>query len=602
MNKTILRLSLLAQLIFFLNACMAGKKKQLQDIGNEGIEQNLAPLGDDLMVLPENIWSPGQRRNLATFYFITAEQLAMSGQVAGAFPLYEAAYNLDPNGFLGGKMVAAKASTGDLKMAMKEANKMALLYPKDANIHFLFGKILAIQGNLKEAELQFQDTIRNDEFHEGAYMALIEALLGEEKYKEAEKIAIKMSEKLPWAVNSWVQLTRVYLLSKQKEKALASSNRAYKLHDDRPELILLRAITLEYNNRSKEAIPLFETLYKQNPNDEQLFLGIVDLYRKIGNLDEALELIDSMQHEVSDKNNSAILLQKTILMWELGKFNESLELVNKLVEVNPESDRFRYMQGWALEHLEKNDEAFKAYGHIKQDSNLNFHARTRQAYILKKLKRFDEAIKLAEQLMSEKNDEWQMIVFLASVHADQKNFKEAIQVVEDGFKKFPQITRLLFLKGVYLELTGEWKACVKTMEDVIELDPENASALNYLGFLYAEKGVELDEAEKLIGRALELKPNDGFYIDSLGWVYFQKKDYTKALETLLRALELAPDEGVIMEHVADTYLAIGDKNNAYDFYRKAAVSRLEDRDKDRLYEKLRKYGLEIPEVKGDNSF
>ena len=69
------------------------------------------------------------------------------------------------------------------------------------------------------------------------------------------------------------------------------------------------------------------------------------------------------------------------------------------------------------------------------------------------------------------------------------------------------------------------------MKKAIELNPKNAAALNYLGYTWAEMGVQLDDAEDLIQRALKIQPNDGFYIDSLGWVYYQKGDYPKAVET-----------------------------------------------------------------------
>src|SRR5207245_2843271 len=72
-----------------------------------------------------------------------------------------------------------------------------------------------------------------------------------------------------------------------------------------------------------------------------------------------------------------------------------------------------------------------------------------------------------------------------------------------------------------------------------ELNPKNAAALNYLGYTYAEMGVQLEEAERLIRRALEIEPDDGFYVDSLGWVYYQRGDYGRAVEQPERAVELA---------------------------------------------------------------
>ena len=90
----------------------------------------------------------------------------------------------------------------------------------------------------------------------------------------------------------------------------------------------------------------------------------------------------------------------------------------------------------------------------------------------------------------------------------------------------------------------------------------------------------------MIERALEIKPNDGFYLDSLGWVYFQNEDYDKAEELLTRAHKLIPDEGVILEHLGDVALARGQETTALDFYERALKSRLEPRDRPRVEKKI----------------
>ena len=91
------------------------------------------------------------------------------------------------------------------------------------------------------------------------------------------------------------------------------------------------------------------------------------------------------------------------------------------------------------------------------------------------------------------------------------------------------------------------------MRKAIELNPSNAPALNYLGYTYAESGTHLGEAEKLIKRALVIEPEDGFYVDSLGWVYYQKGEYRKAVDELEHAVNLTGDDPTITEHLGDAY-------------------------------------------------
>ena len=107
------------------------------------------------------------------------------------------------------------------------------------------------------------------------------------------------------------------------------------------------------------------------------------------------------------------------------------------------------------------------------------------------------------------------------------------------------------------------------MQKVIALDPANVTALNYLGYSLAEMGVRLSEAEALIKRALELKPDDGYITDSMGWVYFKMGRHEEALPWIKKALEKLPDDPLINEHLGDTYKALGRWDKALEAYQRA---------------------------------
>ncbi|MGH7820249.1 MAG: tetratricopeptide repeat protein, partial [Candidatus Binatia bacterium] len=124
------------------------------------------------------------------------------------------------------------------------------------------------------------------------------------------------------------------------------------------------------------------------------------------------------------------------------------------------------------------------------------------------------------------------------------------------------------------------------MEKAIELNPKNAPALNYLGYTWAEMGIELDEAERLIQRALDLEPDDGFYIDSLAWVYYQRGDFDKAVETLERAVELVDDDPTVTEHLGDAYQKLGRFADAVRVYRDALAKTKEPDQVERLKGKI----------------
>ncbi|MBP2687623.1 MAG: tetratricopeptide repeat protein, partial [Deltaproteobacteria bacterium] len=103
---------------------------------------------------------------------------------------------------------------------------------------------------------------------------------------------------------------------------------------------------------------------------------------------------------------------------------------------------------------------------------------------------------------------------------------------------------------------------IAAMEKVIALDPKHATALNYLGYTFADRNMRLADAEKLILRALEVRPEDGYFLDSLAWVHFRRGDYPRAEEGLRRALKLVPDDPVILEHLGDVLQAQGKDEEA----------------------------------------
>ena len=130
--------------------------------------------------------------------------------------------------------------------------------------------------------------------------------------------------------------------------------------------------------------------------------------------------------------------------------------------------------------------------------------------------------------------------------------------------------------------------CISTMREIIKIDPSYSSAYNYIGYLYAEESKNLDEAEELVKVALTIKPDDGYYLDTLGWIFYKKGDYQKALSILKKANQKAPNEAVIMEHIADTYVKLDSLAKAEQYYSKALKANINEVDKRRILEKYKK--------------
>ena len=126
-----------------------------------------------------------------------------------------------------------------------------------------------------------------------------------------------------------------------------------------------------------------------------------------------------------------------------------------------------------------------------------------------------------------------------------------------------------FYYGAACERNGEFERSVNLFKKAIELNPDYADAYNYLGYMYADKGINLDESLKLIEKAISYEPNNGAFIDSLGWIYYKLGKYDQALVELQKAVDLIKDDAVVFDHLGDVYQKLGKRDEAAIQWQKA---------------------------------
>ena len=174
---------------------------------------------------------------------------------------------------------------------------------------------------------------------------------------------------------------------------------------------------------------------------------------------------------------------------------------------------------------------------------------------------------------------------MGTFYEESEQFDKAEKLIKQAIELDSDNPRYYFRLGVVYDKANKKEDSMAMMRKVIELDPKHANALNYLGYTYADLGTNLDEAEKLIKEALKYKPNDGYITDSLGWVYYKKGEFQKALQYLQKAVQIVPDDPIMLEHLGDAYLKLNDKRNALKYYKKSLKQK--DKDKESLEKKIR---------------
>lgn len=560
-----------------------------QDVPKDNDEDS----GADVLGDAAAMWSPANRRANAMYQYLVAQNKFLRGDSAAAESHFEMSYNLDPNAFTGSQLVRTKI-IADPKSdeGLTEARRMSLLYPLDANLRLLFGQALIFKQDYRESELQLRSAIQLDPKLEDAYNSLIKCLQISGQTKSAIDVAYRMTKNIPHSSQSWSLLSRLLVGAKRVKEAVDPARKAWELQENNPELALIYALTLDLNNRGKEAVKLYEQLYRFNPGNTDLVQRMVALYKELGNLSNALSLIDDMIENSSDEV-PGLKMQKVIILWEMQRFDEAMKVILALERELPDSDRVSFMAGIALAKANRRKEASGRFEKIQNESPLKSDAMKQQAVMLKEDGDLNGAVALLRVLSSRKDSDVSVYLLWGELLADENRFTEAIAAIDSGLIRFPGDTKLLFSKGAYFERTGDKRSAESVFRELVTRDPNNAAALNFLGYMFAEQGINLDEAEELIQRALKIQPDNGGYLDSLGWVYFQKKQYQRALEILERAVILEKDEGVIWEHIGDALIALGDKQKALVKYREALRLKNDPRDEARIKNKYESLSKEL---------
>ncbi len=211
--------------------------------------------------------------------------------------------------------------------------------------------------------------------------------------------------------------------------------------------------------------------------------------------------------------------------------------------------------------LKKPELAIKIYDRIPASSPLRRNAEIQVASDLDSLDRTDEAKKRLEALIAEHPKDSEAIIALGNILRGRKAFADCAEVYSKavGNLAVPEKANwvLFYFRGICYERSKQWPKAEADLKKALELFPDQPLVLNYLGYSWVDQGVNLDEGMRMIRRAVEQRPDDGYIVDSLGWANFRIGNYEDAVKDLDRAVELKPDDSTINDHLGDAYWRVG---------------------------------------------
>lgn len=280
---------------------------------------------------------------------------------------------------------------------------------------------------------------------------------------------------------------------------------------------------------------------------------------------------------------------KGLVSLEKGDYRVSLKELQKAKKLDPDSFFIRLRIATLLIRLGELDKAERELKEAKKIESDNFDASLAliflYSYSQKDEKLEKEYAAFLEKAHQIRPQDARISEHLAQFYFYKNKTWEAVKIYEILYKNNPEDIDTIFWLGFLYEEAGNRKQAVSLWEKGAAINGGYAPILNSLGYIYAEEGTNLDQAEEMIKKALEQESENGAYLDSLGWVYFKKKDYEKAKEYLTMAVNAVKDP-VIYGHLGDIYAELGDFEKAVMFLKEGLNYFPEDKN---LRKQLEKY-------------
>ena len=390
---------------------------------------------------------------------------------------------------------------------------------------------------------------------------------------------------------------------KGREVLLEAMSRMLAEYPGDEQLMFSKAVLLEQSGQLEEALQLANQLLVSKKDINVIVLK-VNALKDLLRTDEALVFLESTLEELADKrrlrliyarmlfeaerlvdaerqyelvhqqapNDSDILFALALISMEQGKDESAKGYLNQMIRFNRRANEAHYYLGSIAD---KNDEIPQAISEYKMvgPGREYLAAQVRIAALLADQDRLDDARAHLENQRANNPDRYNRLVMIEGQLLSERGHEaEFFELLEMVIKKQPENVELLYFRAMTGQSLGRLDVLERDLLRVIDIDPGNADAMNALGYTLADQTDRHDEALVLIERALEIKPNEAAFIDSLGWVQYRLENYKDAVTNLRKALSLF-DNDEVAAHLGEVLWVSGEQQEARNVWQKALDAR-----------------------------
>ena len=390
---------------------------------------------------------------------------------------------------------------------------------------------------------------------------------------------------------------------KGREVLLEAMSRMLAEYPGDEQLMFSKAVLLEQSGQLEEALQLANQLLVSKKDINVIVLK-VNALKDLLRTDEALVFLESTLEELADKrrlrliyarmlfeaerlvdaekqyelvhqqapNDSDILFALALISMEQGKDESAKGYLNQMIRFNRRANEAHYYLGSIADKNDKIPQAISEYKMVGPGREF-LAAQVRIAALLADQDRLDDARAHLENQRANNPDRYNRLVMIEGQLLSERGHEaEFFELLEMVIQKQPENVELLYFRAMTGQSLGRLDVLEQDLLRVIEIDPGNADAMNALGYTLADQTDRHDEALVLIERALEIKPNEAAFIDSLGWVQYRLENYKDAVTNLRKALSLF-DNDEVAAHLGEVLWVSGEQQEARKVWQKALDAR-----------------------------
>ena len=507
---------------------------------------------------------------------------------------------------------------GDFQTAAKIFRSVAELQPDDAYVKRKLAYELIRAGELKESEKILEAVFKKSDSTDESIGLILASLYGTlDKVKEARSTYQRLLTLNPDSEEACLYLSRSYVAEKLFKEAHALLNSCEKRATDNPVYSFFKG-RVEYDRGNKTAAKThFEKSLKIDPNYAQAALAIGALYEEKEDFASALKVYRKFVDVDANGSNTQVLSRLVTIMFSMEKnaevipyaetlssldntdlnlkvrlgllysdverYEEAAKLFKDVLESVPESDKVLYYLGALNQQVNKPIEAISYFKRIASTSPLFGDAgiqvgqllsgMARESFVQGKKETSNEFNTFIDNRVLENPEMFVELKMLqASFFEDTFQFKNAISTLGSmkTHKNFTE-SHNYYLASI-LEKDGQFMQARQLVQVIVDKDPNNAHALNFLGYSYLERNERLDMAFEYIAKAVALKPDDGYIRDSMAWYFYQTGKFKEALSEAKKAMELVKNDPTITKHLGMIYQRLRHYDKAKQYLTEALKS------------------------------